>query len=151
MIDKPDLIDAAGTVVAAYVSNHQVSPGDLVALIDTVAEALSVAASPKVGRPTGPVLRVPIRKTITPDAIISLEDGRAYKTLGWHLKGRGLTPESYREKWGLPSDYPMVAANYAAARSALAKSMGLGRKPALTAPEAVPPKRSRARKSGAKS
>ena len=72
---------------------------------------------------------MPIRKTVTPDFLISLEDGRRYRTLKRHLAGRGLTPEQYRAKWGLPPDYPMVAANYAAQRSELAKSIGLGQKP----------------------
>jgi predicted transcriptional regulator len=79
---------------------------------------------PEAERPVPPV---PIKKTVTPDHIVSLEDGRPYKSLKRHLSGRGLTPEHYRQKWGLPSDYPMVAANYAAQRSELAKSIGLGR------------------------
>ena len=70
---------------------------------------------------------IPIKKSVTPDYIISLEDGRHYKSLKRHLSGRGLTPEQYREKWNLPADYPMVAPNYAKQRSDLAKSMGLGR------------------------
>ena len=69
---------------------------------------------------------MPIKKSVTPDYIISLEDGRRYKSLKRHLGGRGLTPAEYRTKWGLPHDYPMVAPNYAAARSQLAKQMGLG-------------------------
>jgi predicted transcriptional regulator len=75
-----------------------------------------------------PVPAVPIKKSISHDYIISLEDGRRYKSLKRHLSGRGLTPEQYREKWGLPVDYPMVAPSYAQQRSELAKSMGLGRK-----------------------
>jgi predicted transcriptional regulator len=71
---------------------------------------------------------VPVNKTIRPDYIISLEDGRRYKSLKRHLSSRGLTPEQYRQKWGLRPDYPMVAANYAAARSELAKAIGLGQK-----------------------
>jgi predicted transcriptional regulator len=71
---------------------------------------------------------VPIKKSITPDYIVSLEDGRQYKSLKRHLAGRGLTPEQYRRKWGLAGDYPMVAPNYAKQRSELAKAAGLGRK-----------------------
>ena len=73
-----------------------------------------------------PTPAVPIKKSITPDFLISLEDGKRYKSLKRHLTGRGLTPEQYREKWGLARDYPMVAPNYAAKRSELARSMGLG-------------------------
>ncbi len=69
-----------------------------------------------------------MRKSITPETLISFEDGRPYKTLKRHLAGRGLTPEQYRQKWGLPADYPMVSPNYSAARSQMAKSLGLGRK-----------------------
>jgi predicted transcriptional regulator len=71
---------------------------------------------------------VPIKKSVTPDAIYSLEDGKPYKSLKRHLAGRGLTPAEYRNKWGLPTDYPITAPNYAARRSELAKTMGLGRK-----------------------
>lgn len=150
MVDNSSLIDAAGTVVAAYVSNHKVSPGELVSLIGTVADALSTASTPKVEEPTGLVLRMPIRKTITPDAIYSLEDGRPYKTLGRHLGGRGLTPDQYRAKWGLPPDYPMVAPNYAATRSALAKKFGLGRKKPEPIVEPEPPKRGRPKRTSPK-
>jgi predicted transcriptional regulator len=80
-----------------------------------------------------PVPAVPIKKSVTPDYLISLEDGRRYKSLKRHLSGHGLTPAEYRRKWGLSNDYPMVAPNYAATRSALAKSMGLGRKRVDTA------------------
>jgi predicted transcriptional regulator len=72
---------------------------------------------------------VPIRRSITPDFLICLEDGKRFKSIRRHLAGHGLTPAQYREKWGLPSDYPMVAPNYAAQRSALAKTMGLGHIP----------------------
>jgi predicted transcriptional regulator len=87
---------------------------------------------------------VPIKKSVTPDYIISLEDGRRYKSLKRHLTGRGLTPAEYRAKWGLPHDYPMVAANYAAQRSELAKAIGLGRKRAEPAPEVDAPRRRKA-------
>ena len=82
---------------------------------------------------------MPIKKSVTPDYIISLEDGRQYKSLKRHLSSKGLTPEEYRTKWGLPSDYPMVAPSYSAKRSELAQSLGLGRKPKETAaPEPQP-------------
>ena len=112
-------------IVAAYVSGHPLKAADLPALIDTVHSALvrlGQAGEPNE-KPTPPV---PIKKTITPDAIISLEDGKPYKTLKRHLSGRGLTPEQYRTKWGLPADYPMIAERYATQRSELAKAIGLG-------------------------
>ena len=100
---------------------------------------------------TPAVPAVPIKKSVTPDYIISLEDGRKFKSLKRHLSAHyGMTPDDYRAKWNLPSDYPMVAPNYAATRSALAKTMGLGRKPGAKAtPKIKPPtgaKRGRPRK-----
>lgn len=124
-------IDFAGLtadVVAAYVTNNAVQMAELPNLIGAVHNALSEAAngktSPAVERP---IPHVPINKTITADFIVSLEDGRRYRTLRRHLRGRGLTPEQYRKKWGLRPDYPMVAANYSKRRSELAKALGLGK------------------------
>ncbi|TIW23553.1 MAG: MucR family transcriptional regulator [Mesorhizobium sp.] len=102
-------------------------------------------AAPEKSEPLNPA--VPIRKSVTPDYIVSLEDGKKFKSLKRHLATHhGLTPDEYRAKWGLPADYPMVAPNYAAARSALAKTMGLGRKP--KEPETSAPAK-RVRKNGA--
>jgi len=109
----PNYVELTSDVVSAYVSSNSVSPTDLPGLIGTV------HAAP-----------VPINKTIRPDYIISLEDGRRYKSMKRHLTGRGLTPEQYRTKWGLRPDYPMVAASYSKARSELAKALGLGQKAA---------------------
>jgi predicted transcriptional regulator len=95
----------------------------------TMGKTLGVLEAPPIEEEK-PKPAVPIKKSITPDYLISLEDGRRYKSLKRHLGGRGLTPDQYREKWGLASDYPMVAPNYAKQRSDLAKSMGLGRKAA---------------------
>jgi predicted transcriptional regulator len=124
-----DLMELTTTLVCAYVGANSINVSALPEIISSVYRALSdlIAPPPAVEteKPTPPV---PIKKTVTPDAIISLEDGRPYKSLKRHLKRYGLTPPEYREKWGLPVDYPMVAASYAAQRSALAKSMGLGRK-----------------------
>jgi predicted transcriptional regulator len=97
-------------------------------LIAEVSGALAGLAQEVVKRPQRQKPIVPIKKTITPDHIISLEDGKPYKILGRHLAKLGLTPEQYRAKWGLPADYPMVAPNYAAARLEIAKKMQLGRK-----------------------
>ncbi|MBY0296396.1 MAG: MucR family transcriptional regulator [Methylobacterium sp.] len=130
----PALIGLTASIVGAFVGHNAVPAAELPRLIADVHGALA-----GLGQPAEPVAEplvppVPIRKTVTPDAIISLEDGKPYKTLRRHLAGRGLTPEQYRAKWGLPADYPMVAANYAAQRSELAKAAGLGssrRKPQL--------------------
>ncbi len=126
-----DLVDLTAKVVCAYVAENHVQAAELPALIASTYASLAkldAPAEPETVRPEPPV---PIRKTVTPDHIISLEDGKPYKSLKRHLSTRGLTPEQYRQKWGLPVDYPMVAANYAAQRSELAKTNGLGRKPKL--------------------
>ncbi|MER8401157.1 MucR family transcriptional regulator [Mesorhizobium sp. M0317] len=138
------LIELTADVVSAYVSNNPVPVGDLPALIGQVHAALKgTAGSVSAAEPEALKPAVPIKKSVTPDYIISLEDGKKFKSLKRHLSTQhGLTPDEYRAKWGLPADYPMVAPNYAATRSALAKTMGLGRKP--KEPEAPEPtKRSR--------
>ncbi|ACA18455.1 transcriptional regulator, MucR family [Methylobacterium sp. 4-46] len=126
-----DLVALTAQTVAAYVAHNPIRPADLPGLIrDTHAALVALTApapAPEAGRPVPPV---PIRKTVTPDAIFSLEDGKPYKSLKRHLNSRGLTPEAYRAKWGLPADYPMTCASYSAARSELAKVLGLGRKAA---------------------
>jgi predicted transcriptional regulator len=121
-----DLVGLTADVVSAYLSQNQVQVSEIPALIDGVHAAFVRLGSPAAPEPVRPEPPVPIKKTITPDAIISLEDGKPYKTLKRHLTGRGLTPQQYREKWGLPADYPMAAPNYSAKRSELAKAIGLG-------------------------
>jgi predicted transcriptional regulator len=122
-------IELAAEVVAAYVSNNPVPKADLPDLILAVHSSLtrlgkdSVELQVEVKPPA-----VPVRKSITPDFLICLEDGKKFRSLRRHLGGLGLTPEQYRVKWKLPSDYPMVAPNYAAHRSALARKFGLGQK-----------------------
>ena len=124
---SPMFIDLAADIVAAYVSNNSVPSGELPALIGTVHAALQ-----NVGRPAPaqaaekPTPAVPVKKSVTPDAIISLIDGKPYKSLKRHLTKQGLSPAEYRDRYGLPRDYPMVAPNYAAKRSELAKQSGLG-------------------------
>jgi predicted transcriptional regulator len=113
-------------VVSAYVSHNAVRAADLSDLISSVYGALQGLKAPQQAEPEKREPPISIKKSITPDFLISLEDGRRYKSLKRHLKGRGLTPEQYREKWGLPRDYPMVAPNYAKQRSELAKALGLG-------------------------
>jgi predicted transcriptional regulator len=141
-VNQDDLVQLTADIVSAYVTNNKVESGDLGKLIEQVHFALvrapAAAAEPEQ-KPLVPA--VPIKKSVTPDYIISLEDGRKFKSLKRHLQGTyGMTPDEYRAKWGLPRDYPMVAPNYAKARSDLAKRMGLGRK----SPD-VPAKRSAAR------
>jgi len=139
-----DLVELSADIVSAYVSNNPLSPTGIPELLTSVYAALqqlggSVPAPLKLEPPKPPV---PVKKTITPDHLISLEDGKPYKSLKRHLAVRGLTPAEYRTKWGLPADYPMVAPNYAEARSQLAKQIGLGRRPA-SPPQPRKPSRKR--------
>jgi len=140
-----DVVELTAEVIAAYVSKNSISSADLPSLIASVHAAITGLSAPAPApEAEKPVPAVPINKSVTPDHIISLEDGRRYKSLKRHLTGRGLTPAEYRAKWGLPHDYPMVAANYAAQRSELAKAIGLGRKRAEPAPEVKAPRRRKA-------
>jgi len=124
-------VELAAEIVAAFVSYNPVPKSELPSLIGAVHSAVerlekgpeSASAPPRV---EAKAPAVPIRRSITPDFLICLEDGKRFKSLRRHLAGHGLTPAQYREKWNLPSDYPIVAPNYAAQRSALAKTMGLG-------------------------
>ena len=122
-------IELAAGVVAAFVSNNSVPVGELPALIQAVHTSIKrLAEGPESTTPQveAKAPAVSIRKSVTPDYLICLEDGKHFRSLRRHLTVLGLTPEQYREKWRLPADYPMVAPNYAAQRSAMAKSMGLG-------------------------
>jgi len=124
------MIELASDIVSAYVSNNTVPTSDLAALIGDVHQALLKAATGAM-EPVKEELKpaVPVRRSVTPDYIVCLEDGKKFKSLKRHLRTHyDLSPEDYREKWGLAPDYPMVAPNYAAARSALAKKMGLGQR-----------------------
>lgn len=127
-------IEHAADIVTAYVSNNKVAPDELPALLRSVHGAISALGQPTPA-PT-PVPPVNPKKTVFEDRIISLEDGKSYKSLKRHLSTRGLTPDGYRAKWGLPADYPMVASSYSARRSELAKKLGLGRRPAAKATRA---------------
>jgi predicted transcriptional regulator len=106
----PSLLDQTTAIVSAFVSNNAVPVADLPALIASTYAALVSVDLPAAVEPEKPTPPVPIKKTVTPDHIISLEDGKPYKSLKRHLGTRGLSPEQYRQKWGLPHDYPMVAA-----------------------------------------
>ena len=125
---KTDLVGLTAGIVEAYVSHNTTPKEDLAGLIADVHEALSKASlrlAPTEREELRPA--VALKKSVTPDYIICLEDGKKFKSLKRHLRTHyNLSPEEYREKWNLPHDYPMVAPNYAAARSSLAKQMGLG-------------------------
>ncbi|MCJ2074235.1 MucR family transcriptional regulator [Methylobacterium sp. E-016] len=131
---NPKTLALASEIVAAYVANNSIPVSELPKLIGSVQAALSNlrngsgpagsdAPAEEVEKPTA----AQIKKSVTPDALISFIDGKRYKTLKRHLSGNGLDPHSYRVKFGLPSDYPMVAASYSEARSQLARDIGLGR------------------------
>ncbi len=125
---RADLIELTAEIVSAYVSKNALASGDLPSLIGDVHQALS-RASGNTEVPVRDEMKpaVPVKKSVTPDYIICLEDGKKFKSLKRHLRTHyKLSPEEYRAKWQLPHDYPMVAPNYAAARSQLAKKMGLG-------------------------
>ncbi|GHD24013.1 MucR family transcriptional regulator [Tianweitania populi] len=140
-----DLIKLAAEIVAAYVSNNSVPASELPGLIASTHAAIAGLTSGTAVEQLEekPVPAVSIRKSVTPDFLICLEDGKKFKSLKRHLSTHyGLTPDAYRQKWNLPSDYPMVAPNYSASRSALARSVGLGRKPAtVQVPPPPAPKR----------
>jgi predicted transcriptional regulator len=134
-----DSIGLAAEIVAAYVSNNSLPAGDLPQLLISTYSAICglqsggampvSAGAPEVEKPTA----AQIRKSVRDDGIVSFLDGKTYKTLKRHLTSQGLDPREYRERFGLPADYPMVAPSYAATRSALAKAIGLGRPGAMAA------------------
>ena len=125
-----DLMGLTAEIVSAHVSNNSVAIGDLPNLIQEVYRTLSGMGQPQVIEPERPQPAVPIKKSITPDYLICLEDGKQLKMLKRHLKTSfNLTPDQYRERWGLDAKYPMVAPNYTKHRSSLAKRIGLGTKP----------------------
>ncbi len=130
-VEREDILRMAVDVVAAYLSNNQVATAQIPEVIQSVylslseLETLSTEGAPEPQKPA-----VPIRKSVSPDYIVCLEDGKKLKMLKRHLQTTyGMTPEEYRAKWNLAPDYPMVAPNYARQRSEFAKKIGLGRKP----------------------
>ena len=152
--DQVDLVALTADIVSAYVSNNRVPPAEMPTLLSTVHAAIaglgsaSAVADDSADKPTP----AQIRKSIKPDALISFIDGKPYKTLKRHLTGNGLTIEQYRERFGLPRDYPSTAASYSEQRSALAKSLGLGqqrRKAVETAVAAETPTKARKPKKAA--
>jgi predicted transcriptional regulator len=132
MVDQPrssELMALTTDIVASHVSNNTVAVADLPSLIQQVYAALSGLGNAPAGSASRPHPAVPIKKSVLPEYIVCLEDGKKLKMLKRHLKTRyNMSPEEYRERWGLPSDYPMVAPTYAQQRSDLAKKIGLGTK-----------------------
>ena len=133
MADKAevsDLLVLTTEIVSSYVANNSVPTDELPALMRQVYSALISIGQPSADAGERPQPAVPVKKSIFPDYVVCLEDGRKLKMLKRHLKtAYNMTPEEYRERWGLPADYPMVAPNYARQRSSLAKKIGLGTKP----------------------
>ena len=152
-----DFVELASDIVSSYVSNNSVPASELPGLIISVHTALTTLSSPEaVAAPAEEVIEKPssgqVRKSVTPDAIISFIDGKPYKTLKRHLGTHGLDPYSYRQRYGLRPDYPMVAEDYSQARRDMAKKIGLGRKPsrqAEAAEEAAPAPAPRGRRKAA--
>ena len=128
MEDRSEVIEMTADIVSAFVSNNSVPAAEVPGLIQSVHRALSTISTnsePAEAAPREPA--VPVKKSVNPDFIVCLEDGRKFKSLKRHLRTKyNMSPEEYRSKWGLAKDYPMVAPNYAKARSDLAKQMGLG-------------------------
>lgn len=129
---EPDtkILELTADIVAAHVSNNPVAIADLPSLIGQVYSTLSSMGQVIEPEPEKPMPAVPVKKSVTPEYLVCLEDGKQLKMLKRHLKtAYDMTPDEYREKWGLPADYPMVAPNYAKQRSKLAKQIGLGTRP----------------------
>jgi predicted transcriptional regulator len=140
MEQDSNLIDMTGKIVAAYVGNNSTEAGELPQLIREVYGALARATeTADLAMRGGAAPAIAIKKSVANDFIICLEDGKRFKSLKRHLRtNHNLTPQQYREKWGLMADYPMVAPNYAATRSKLAKAIGLGQKPRIRRKRAGP-------------
>lgn len=143
--DRIETVELTADIVSAYLSNNHVAVTDLPALIASIHSSLHSLGEPaaaSVPDYVALVPAVPIKKSITPEYIICLEDGKQFKSMKRHLATKfGMTPDDYRRKWNLPSDYPMVAQAYAAKRSELALSLGLGRKKSDFSPEPVAAKK----------
>ena len=139
--ERPGLLGLTTEIVASFAGHNAVAVGDLPAVIAGVYRALRGAGEPEAEKPAeAPTPAVPVRKSIGTDHLVCLEDGRKVTMLKRYLARRyGLTPDQYRQRWGLPGDYPMVAPAYAARRSAMARQFGLGRKPAATTPPTPEP------------
>ena len=125
--NKDELLALTADIVASHVSNNSVPVSDLPVLIEQVFKTLASVGGGDAQTNDRPQPAVPIKRSVTPDHLVCLEDGKKLKMLKRHLKTRySMTPDEYRDRWGLPADYPMVAPNYAKQRRALAKKIGLG-------------------------
>ena len=144
-VTSVNILGLTAQIVSAHVAKNRLGAEALPSLIQSVYRSLSTAGEAPPPPPAALTPAVPIKKSVFPDYIVCLEDGKKLKMLKRHLQASyGLTPDAYRTKWGLPRDYPMVAPSYAATRSGLAKKIGLGRKPATApTPQAEPVKRTR--------
>lgn len=149
---EPDTIELTARIVCAYVGHNPVSTQQLSQLIGEIYAALrSLESVPTPANEEKPVPAIAIKKSITPDFLICLEDGKKFKSLKRHLATHyDLSPEQYRSKWGLPADYPMVAPSYSATRSQMARALGLGRKPEPAPEPVTPPARPPRKKLGLK-
>jgi predicted transcriptional regulator len=144
---RNELLELTSDIVSAHLSNNGVATAEVASLIQAVFDKLSALAADEDTSSVELTPAVPVRRSVTDDHIVCLEDGKKLKMLKRHLMtAYGMTPEAYRTKWGLKPDYPMVAPNYSAQRQALAKQIGLGRKPAPLPPPAPEPKPKRRRK-----
>jgi predicted transcriptional regulator len=141
IVIQANFIELTAEIVAAYIANNAVQASSLPALIASVHASVAGLSNPAAAVQESPVPAINPKKSVHPDYIICLDDGKKFKSMKRHLAGLGMTPAEYRAKWGLAADYPMVAPDYAAARSEMAKKFGLGRKPVP-----VKPKGRRARK-----
>lgn len=135
---ETSMIELTADIVVAFVSKNQIEASEIAKVIENVHAALTRSASGRVEAPPAEKIpAVPVKKSVTNDYIICLEDGRKLTSLKRHLRtAYDMTPEEYRAKWGLPDSYPMVAPGYSAKRSELARASGLGRKPIITAEKA---------------
>jgi predicted transcriptional regulator len=128
-ISREELLALTSEIVSSYVANNTLPAAEVPAVIEQVFKTLSTVGTETALHADRPKPAVPIKRSVMPDYIVCLEDGKKLKMLKRHLKtAYGMTPEEYRERWGLPSDYPMVAPEYAKKRSALAKDIGLGKR-----------------------
>jgi predicted transcriptional regulator len=147
---RSELLALTGEIVSAHLSNNSVAQTEVAPLIQSVFDKLNALASDEAATPVELTPAVPIKRSVTDDYIVCLEDGKKLKMLRRHLMtAYNMTPEAYRAKWGLKPDYPMVAPNYSAQRQTLAKQIGLGRKPAPPPPVTEPEKPKRRRKAAA--
>jgi predicted transcriptional regulator len=130
-IEETALIALTAEIVSAYVTKNRLPPTGLPDLIASISGSIRKLGEPAPAPEPAQVPAVNPKKSVYPDYIICLEDGKKFKSMKRHLTSHGLTPQQYRTKWGLPADYPMTAPNYSATRSAMAKNIGLGQKPVV--------------------